>query len=102
MSYSLERRVGKEMICLLSVFVECTATAVGIEMGEILDSQFVASSGNASLARLNGRFAWCPMIDGYGEYIQVGEVYDIINCTQHSFLACGPVEHSFSFFKRIR
>ena len=41
-------------------------------MGKIFDSQFVTSSGNASLARLNGRFAWCPMIDGYGEYIQVG------------------------------
>lgn len=57
---------------MLSVFVECTATAVGIEIGKNFDSQFVASSGNASLARLNGRFAWCPMIDGYGEYIQVG------------------------------
>lgn len=57
---------------MLSVFVECTASAVGIEIGKIFDSQFVASSGNASLARLNGRFAWCPMIDGYGEYIQVG------------------------------
>lgn len=57
---------------MLSVFVECTATAVGIEIGKIFDSQFVASSGNASLARLNGRFAWCPMIDGYGEYIQLG------------------------------
>ena len=57
---------------MLSVFVECTATALGIEMGKIFDFQFVTSSGNASLARLNGRFAWCPMIDGYGEYIQVG------------------------------
>ena len=51
--------------------VECTAPAIGIETGGILNSQMTASTGNASLARLNGRFAWCPLIDGYGEYIQV-------------------------------
>ena len=59
------------LITLLSVLVECTAPAIGIETGDILNSQMTASTGNASLARLNGRFAWCPLIDGYGEYIQV-------------------------------
>ena len=30
-----------------------------------------ASTGNASLARLNGASAWCPVREGLGEYIQV-------------------------------
>ncbi|CAH3187471.1 unnamed protein product [Porites evermanni] len=50
---------------------ECTAPAIGIETGSILNAQMTSSTGNASLARLNGRFAWCPLIDGYGEYIQI-------------------------------
>ena len=54
-----------------SVLLECAAPAIGIEMGSILNFQMTASTGNASLAQLHGRFAWCPLIDGYGEYIQV-------------------------------
>ena len=46
-----------------------------METGEILDSQLTASSEYsasyfASLGRLNGRFAWCPLTDVNG-YIQV-------------------------------
>ncbi|KAM7441313.1 hypothetical protein ABFA07_009604 [Porites harrisoni] len=38
-----------------------------------------ATTGNGSLARLHGRFAWCPLIDGYGEYIQIdlGRLYRV-------------------------
>ena len=32
-----------------------------------------ASSGDASLARLKGRFAWCPSSDALNEYIQVNK-----------------------------
>lgn len=53
------------------MLLECAAPAIGIETGSILNSQMTATTGNASLARLHGRFAWCPLIDGYGEYIQV-------------------------------
>ena len=53
-------------------FVECAAPAVGIETGDILDSQLTASSGETSQARLNGQFAWCPLSEGVNEYIQVG------------------------------
>ncbi|XP_022809995.1 EGF-like repeat and discoidin I-like domain-containing protein 3 isoform X2 [Stylophora pistillata] len=37
----------------------CTAQAVGMETGEILDSQLSASSGVPSKARLNGVTTWC-------------------------------------------
>ena len=54
-----------------TVFAECTSPSVGIERGNILDSQMQASTGNASLVRLNGESAWCPVREGLGEYIQV-------------------------------
>ena len=53
------------------LLLECAAPAIGIETGRILNSQMTATTGNASVARLHGRFAWCLLIDGYGEYIQV-------------------------------
>ena len=59
------------MTDLNTVCAECTSPAVGIDRGNILDSQMQASTGNASLARLNGASAWCPVREGLGEYIQV-------------------------------
>lgn len=53
---------------------ECTAPAVGIETGEILDSQLSASSGDPSNARLNGAKTWCrtwPGSESENVYVQV-------------------------------
>lgn len=73
-SYSPE----KEVVC----FVECASPSIGIEKGKILGSQMTASSGDASLARLKGRFAWCPSSDALNEYIQVNKkrqsIFDLI------------------------
>lgn len=46
-----------------------------METGEIADSQITASSeySPATLARINGRFAWCPMSKRLNEYVQVGQ-----------------------------
>ena len=52
----------------------CTAPAVGMETGDILDSQLSASSGDPSKARLNGVEAWCrqwPETANENVYIQV-------------------------------
>lgn len=46
---------------ILYPFKECSAPAVGMETGEILDSQMTASTGVTSRARLNGHTAWCPV-----------------------------------------
>ena len=53
---------------------DCTAPAVGIETGEILDSQLSASSGDPSNARLNGAKTWCktwPGSESENVYVQV-------------------------------
>nr|XP_058961605.1 lactadherin-like [Pocillopora verrucosa] len=53
---------------------ECTAPAVGIETGEILDSQLSASSGDPSNARLNGAKTWCrtwPGSESENVYVQI-------------------------------
>ncbi|XP_058960954.2 EGF-like repeat and discoidin I-like domain-containing protein 3 [Pocillopora verrucosa] len=52
----------------------CTAPAVGMETGDILDSQLSASSGDPSKARLNRVGAWCrqwPETANENVYIQV-------------------------------
>lgn len=64
-------RLKSKWADLNTVSAECTSPAVGIDRGNILDSQMQASTGNASLARLNGASAWCPVREGLGEYIQV-------------------------------
>lgn len=41
-----------------AAFTVCTAPAVGMETGDILDSQLSASTGDPTNARLNGPTAW--------------------------------------------
>ena len=67
-------------------FVECTTPAVGMETGKILDYQITASSeiSPASLGRLNGRFAWCPLTE-VNEYIQVRRTVIYVTYTMQYF-----------------
>ncbi|XP_068670765.1 lactadherin-like [Montipora foliosa] len=67
---------------LYGCFQECTAPALGMENGRIFDSQLTASSEAkpASLARLNGRFSWCPVVQpNHDFYIQIdlGSVHHV-------------------------
>lgn len=59
----------------------CTAPAVGMETGDILDSQLSASSGDPSKARLNGVGAWCrqwPETANENVYIQVFNKFESV------------------------
>lgn len=47
------------IIVLSAAFIVCSAPAVGMETGDIRDSQLTASTGDPSGARLKGSHVWC-------------------------------------------
>ncbi|XP_078365706.1 EGF-like repeat and discoidin I-like domain-containing protein 3 isoform X2 [Oculina patagonica] len=76
MTWNLHVTMRVELYTCLKV---CTAPAVGMETGDILDSQLSASTGDPSSARLNGPTAWGTAPDDTNKHIQIdfGRLYRI-------------------------